>query len=78
MIAVAVAESTRRVRASRLRWRCRRGTLELDLRLDRLCARRAESMNEAEISAWESLLDADDGVVAQALADGAAPCPSIA
>ncbi|WP_440995576.1 succinate dehydrogenase assembly factor 2 [Arhodomonas sp. SL1] len=46
--------------ASRLRWRCRRGTKELDVVLERFVSREYERLGEAERAALERLLDEED------------------
>lgn len=45
----------------RIRWRCRRGLLELDLVLARFLERRFGALDEAQRRAFEELLDAPDG-----------------
>ncbi len=45
---------------SRLRWRCRRGTKELDIILERFLARGYGELNEAERLTFERLLDQED------------------
>ena len=44
----------------RLRWRCRRGTLENDLVLDRFLERYGERLSEREVEAFSRLLDYGD------------------
>lgn len=44
----------------RIRWRCRRGLLELDLLLARFVARRLAQLSEAEREAFKSLLQYSD------------------
>lgn len=45
---------------SRLRWRCRRGTRELDLILSGFLERRYEALSDADRSAFEQLLECED------------------
>ncbi len=45
---------------SRLVWRCRRGTLELDLLLSRFLEQRYESLAPDQRQAFERLLDCED------------------
>jgi succinate dehydrogenase flavin-adding protein (antitoxin of CptAB toxin-antitoxin module) len=47
-----------RVAESRLRWKCRRGLLELDLVLEKFLAQRP---GERELEALDGLLDLPDG-----------------
>ena len=44
----------------RVRWRCRRGLLELDLVLNGFAGARLESMTPAELELFHRLLDAAD------------------
>jgi antitoxin CptB len=44
----------------RIRWRCRRGLLELDLVLTRFLERRLTALTEAERDAFKSLLQRSD------------------
>ena len=44
----------------RVRWRCRRGLLELDLVLDSFTRAHLESMTPAELELFHRLLDAAD------------------
>lgn len=44
----------------RLRWRCRRGMLELDLELERFLQREAGALSAGELRAFECLLALDD------------------
>jgi succinate dehydrogenase flavin-adding protein (antitoxin of CptAB toxin-antitoxin module) len=44
----------------RIRWRCRRGLLELDLVLGGFVRENLESLGAAELEAFSRLLDADD------------------
>ena len=44
----------------RLRWRCRRGLLELDLILQRFLERRFERLNAEEKAVFGELLDSPD------------------
>lgn len=45
---------------SRLRWRCRRGTQELDLILSGFLERHYESLDDADREAFEALLECED------------------
>jgi antitoxin CptB len=49
-----------RAALDRLKWKCRRGLLELDIVLGRFLERRAASLSEAELAAFNELLDAED------------------
>lgn len=44
----------------RVRWRCRRGLLELDIVLDRFVDRHYACLNEAQRAAFDLLLDMPD------------------
>ncbi|HZW24946.1 MAG TPA: succinate dehydrogenase assembly factor 2 [Gallionella sp.] len=44
----------------RLRWRCRRGLLELDIVLGRFVERHYATLDEAERQAFDALLDMPD------------------
>lgn len=46
--------------AERLRWRCRRGLLELDIVLGRFVERHYAELNEAQRAAFDTLLDMPD------------------
>ena len=47
-------------RIERIRWRCRRGLLELDLLLQRFLDRYDSQLNEQQIELFESLLSLSD------------------
>ena len=47
----------------RLRWRCRRGLLELDIVLGRFVERDYATLNEVEKIAFDELLDLPDTVL---------------
>ncbi len=49
-----------RIRRDRLKWRCRRGLLELDLVLERFFDRQAAALCGADLAALEELLDYPD------------------
>ena len=49
-----------RLTRDRLKWKCRRGLLELDLVLERLLARHADAMDEDEIARLSELLELAD------------------
>jgi succinate dehydrogenase / fumarate reductase iron-sulfur subunit/antitoxin CptB len=44
----------------RIRWRSRRGLLELDLVLERFLARKFDSLDAREMAAYRRLLELDD------------------
>lgn len=50
-------------RVARLRWRCRRGMRELDALLLAFVDRAAAGMTEAEMSAFEAVLELPDPVL---------------
>ena len=47
-------------RIERIRWRCRRGLLELDLLLQQFLEKYDSQLNEQQISQFESLLSLSD------------------
>jgi antitoxin CptB len=47
-------------RVARIRWRCRRGTRELDILLARLLARGIEQLDAQRLDALERLLECQD------------------
>ncbi len=47
----------------RMRWRCRRGMLELDIILDRFVQRHYAHMGEAHRLAFDTLLDVPDTIL---------------
>lgn len=49
-----------RLQRDRLRWKCRRGLLELDLVLDRFLQDEGEMLLEDEVAALSDLLDQHD------------------
>ena len=49
-----------RIGHERLKWKCRRGLLELDLVLEQLLQRQAPGMSNAELAALDELLDYPD------------------
>jgi antitoxin CptB len=51
---------TERIDLARLRWRCRRGLLELDVLFKDFLDRRYGSLDEAEREAFDRLLDRAD------------------
>lgn len=60
--------------ARRLRWRCRRGMLEVDLLLERfLHEERLESLSQAERAAFERLLALPDATLLEWLLGHARP-----
>lgn len=58
---------------ARIRWKCRRGTLELDLLLQRFLADRFESLTHAEKTTFEAMLDEADPVLQSWLMKQAIP-----
>lgn len=48
------------IELKRIRWRSRRGLLELDLVLERFFAQRFDSLSPAEIDAYKRILDLPD------------------
>ncbi|HJV07076.1 FAD assembly factor SdhE [Paludibacterium denitrificans] len=48
------------IELKRIRWRSRRGLLELDLVLEKFFAQRFDSLSPAEIDAYRKLLDLPD------------------
>jgi len=49
-----------RIAHDRLKWKCRRGLLELDLVLDRFVERNAKAMDEGELERLGELLELPD------------------
>ena len=49
-----------RLQHERLKWKCRRGLLELDLVLGRFLQREAQTLSEEEAAAFGTLLDQHD------------------
>ena len=62
-------------RLRRLRWRCRRGLLELDLWLHRFAEVGLDTLSDEECSAFEALLDEADADLLAWL-EGRVPPPS--
>jgi antitoxin CptB len=58
---------------ARLRWRCRRGMLELDLLLDRFLTARYHDLDTAERAAFSRLLDLPDPELLTCLSGKAEP-----
>jgi succinate dehydrogenase / fumarate reductase iron-sulfur subunit/antitoxin CptB len=54
------AAQEKKIRLNRLRWRSRRGLLELDLILTRFLAKYLERLSEAELLAYTQLLQGED------------------
>jgi antitoxin CptB len=50
-------------RLERIRWRCRRGLLELDIVLARFVEQRYATLDEAQQAAFDALLDMPDTVL---------------
>lgn len=59
---------------NRLRWKCRRGTLELDLVLQRFLERDYAALDPVSKQAFETLLESGDEEL-WAMLSGNAPCP---
>jgi succinate dehydrogenase flavin-adding protein (antitoxin of CptAB toxin-antitoxin module) len=49
-----------RLQRDRLRWKCRRGLLELDIVLDKFLQDEGETLSEGEVAALSDLLDQHD------------------
>jgi len=54
---------------SRLRWRCRRGTKELDIVMNRYLAERYTTASVDEQASFNSLLDVEDPIIFDMLLD---------
>ncbi|NOT15102.1 MAG: succinate dehydrogenase assembly factor 2 [Methylotenera sp.] len=54
------AEILREAEQKRLAWRCRRGMLELDIVLQRFIAHEFNTLNLAELQAFDAMLDLPD------------------
>ncbi len=59
--------------ARRLRWRCRRGMLELDIVLGRFIERHYAGLDEAQRAAFDALLDMSDVVLWDMITGRASP-----
>jgi antitoxin CptB len=59
--------------ARRLRWRCRRGMLELDIVLGRFLERHYASIDEAQRTEFDALLDMSDVVLWDMIMGRASP-----
>ena len=59
----------------RIRWRCRRGLLELDLVLQRFLERRFESLEPNDRRLFDELLDAPDNDLLDMALGRAEPAP---
>ena len=57
----------------RLRWRCRRGTREMDLILDRFLTAAGDTLDEDEVRGLERLLDESDRDLLDWVAGRSAP-----
>ena len=66
----AAADAERAALLRRLKWRSRRGTLELDLTLEEFWRARGEKLTRRELEELARVLDGDDGEVARAFAPG--------
>ena len=62
---------------ARLRWRCRRGMRELDALLVRFVDRSAAALTDAEIAAFEGLLELPDPVLHSYLLGRSAPTDAV-
>jgi len=61
----------------RVRWRCRRGMLELDIVLNRFIEQHYASLNKAQQAALDRLLDMPDPTLWDMITNtGSAPLPS--
>lgn len=58
-------------RCSRIRWFSRRGMKELDVLLERFCARDLQQLGVPELDAMDALLDHDDPTLYGVLVGGA-------
>ena len=54
---------------SRLRWRCRRGTKELDIVMNRYLAERYSTASAEEQASFNALLDVEDPIIFDMLLD---------
>jgi len=54
---------------SRLRWRCRRGTKELDIVMNRYLAERYPTASSDEQASFDALLDIEDPIIFDWLMD---------
>jgi succinate dehydrogenase flavin-adding protein (antitoxin of CptAB toxin-antitoxin module) len=59
----------------RIRWRCRRGLLELDLVLQRFLERRFDGLDPGERRLFDELLDAPDNDLLDMALGRAEPAP---
>ena len=59
----------------RLRWRCRRGTREMDLILERFVAVAGDSLDEEELASLDRLLDHSDQDILDWIARRSPPPP---
>ena len=59
----------------RIRWRCRRGLLELDLVLQRFLERRFEGLEPSDRRLFDELLDAPDNDLLDMALGRAEPAP---
>ena len=59
----------------RIRWRCRRGLLELDLVLERFLERRFDGLEPGERRLFDELLDAPDNDLLDMAMGRAEPAP---
>jgi antitoxin CptB len=47
-------------RKAKINWHCRRGMLELDLILERFAKRHLDTLNDNQLTAFETLLECND------------------
>ena len=62
-------------RLERVRWRCRRGLLELDLVLARFVEQRYAALDEPQQAAFDALLDMPDTVLWDMITGRETPAP---
>lgn len=63
---------------AQLKWRSRRGMLELDVLLERFVQRELEILNAAELGQYEALLELPDAELLDLLCGRTAPLPGLA
>ena len=65
---------TRRDRLERVRWRCRRGTKELDVLLERFVQRALDRLDDDEIETLERLLALPDQDILEWIVSSSTTC----
>ncbi len=70
-------EETQERQRARLRWRCRRGMLELDLLLTRFVEQHYETLEAAERIAFDRLLETPDPMLFAYLQGTEVPAPEL-